>query len=101
MSEVMEVISFNGYARGSVTLPMECGLLVCLPFGFGCPGQEHRFHIPSLVRNLACSNGGKKAGKQRKKMGKDNHLFPAGKIGFLDRLILVAKSTSLLKRPLS
>jgi len=55
-------------------------LLACLPFGFRCPGQEHRFHIPSQVHNLACSNRGKRRENREKRWGKDNHLFPAGKI---------------------
>lgn len=57
-------------------------LLACLPFGFRCPDQEqeHRFHIPSQVHNLACSNRGKGGKTEKKRWEKDNHLFPAGKI---------------------
>ena len=52
---------------------------VCL-LASDAPGQEHRFHIPSQVHNLACSNRGKRRENREKRWKKDNHLFPAGKI---------------------
>jgi len=71
MSEVMEAISCNGYARGSVTLPMECGPASRM-FAFWLqmlrPGTPLSHPLSGL--QLGLLKQGKKAGKQRIKMGK-------------------------------
>ncbi len=61
--------------------------------------QEHRFHIPSQVHNLACSNRGKRRENREKGWEKDNHLFPAGKIAMTLFSFFARKSPRELSLP--
>src|SRR5712692_7584479 len=70
-----------------------------LPLGFGYSGQEHRFHIPSQVRNLACSKRGKRRENREKRWEKDNPLFPAGKIAMTLFSFFALKSPRELSLP--
>jgi len=71
MSEVMEVISCNGYARGSVTLPMECSPASGMSaFWLQMPQAKNTAFTSPLRSTTWLAQTGGKGGKTEKKDGK-------------------------------